>query len=202
MEHCDMIPGHLLHRVAVVVCSPAFCDHVVEPLLADLQHEWVEASTLRIRTSACIHGYASFWVALAGGLINDARFDFSGFKSRVAIPLAFMGLMAGLVLIGSGARSWVETGRVNWSEALEGLGWMSGLVISIVVGRYRARHAERRAVLGFTVALTLGVTFLILHRLTDETMFRWAFLTSLNMSCPFLVRKQLHQGPAEAGHYR
>ncbi|HET7158071.1 MAG TPA: hypothetical protein VFI62_03685, partial [Burkholderiales bacterium] len=91
-----MIPGRALHRLGHSICSPDMRERVVDAFVADFQRECVEAVTFRARASALVRGYASFWVALAGGLIHDARFDFGGFKTRVAIPLAFMGVMVGL----------------------------------------------------------------------------------------------------------
>lgn len=73
-----MIPGRLLHRVAMVLCSTDMRERVVEALLADCQNESLRAATLASRLVAVTRCWASFWVALAGGLINDARFDFSG----------------------------------------------------------------------------------------------------------------------------
>ena len=197
-----MIPGSALHRLARMLCSTDMSERVIDAFFADFQREWLEAATLRARASTLVRGYASFWVVLACGLMRDVRSDFHGFQTRVAAPIVFLALIIGLLLIGTGAPSWVETGHVKWSEGLKGFVWTSGLLLSVLIGRYRARYAERRSVSGFALALTLSIVFLLLHRVTDRTIFRWAFLTSLNMTCPFLVRKPSISGPAEAGHYR
>ena len=56
-----MLPGHLLHRIAKRSCSTTTCERVIEPLIADLQREWLSADRPARRAIARIRGYASFW---------------------------------------------------------------------------------------------------------------------------------------------
>jgi hypothetical protein len=60
-----MMPGRFLHRVARHLLPTGACESVLEPLLADLQHEWQHpAERLLDRTWRLAHGYWAFWVAL------------------------------------------------------------------------------------------------------------------------------------------
>ena len=38
-----MLPGNFLHRIAKRSCSTTTCERVIEPLIADLQREWLSA---------------------------------------------------------------------------------------------------------------------------------------------------------------
>ena len=55
-----MRPGRLLHRLSIA-CSTATRERVLEPLLADLQHEWAD----RRDVPSLLSGYIAFWAALA-----------------------------------------------------------------------------------------------------------------------------------------
>jgi hypothetical protein len=60
------LPGHRLREVARKFCSPATLEHVVDPIVADMQHEWIDAcgrSPLE-RGYARLRGYAAFTRAL------------------------------------------------------------------------------------------------------------------------------------------
>jgi hypothetical protein len=61
------LPGHRLREIARKFCSPATLEHVVDPIVADLQHEWIDAcgrSPLE-RGYARLRGYAAFARAMA-----------------------------------------------------------------------------------------------------------------------------------------
>ena len=58
------MPGQLLHRVAQRVC-PRETDRVFEPLIADLQREWIDTRPGSRRAFALIRAYASFWSSVA-----------------------------------------------------------------------------------------------------------------------------------------
>ena len=54
-----MIPGRLLYRLAVVLCSADMRERVVDASFADFQHEWLDAVTLRDRLVVMARVYAS-----------------------------------------------------------------------------------------------------------------------------------------------
>jgi hypothetical protein len=208
-----VIPGRALHRFASAFCSPDMRERVIDAFVADFQREWFDAATFRRPASVMVRGYASFGVALVACLAHDAHNDFAGFTTRVLDRVAFPTVMLGLLLLGLSAPSWVKTGRVDWAETLRGMGWMSSLVASIFVGRYRLRRAESRSLAAFFLAVGLAVAVVIVQRINPDhqTAYQWVFHASLNMSWPFLVRKQPDRGPVdlrqghggqEAGHYR
>jgi hypothetical protein len=60
-----MMPGRFLHRLARRLLPTGACESVLEPLLADLQHEWQHPTErLLDRAWRLAHGYWAFWVAL------------------------------------------------------------------------------------------------------------------------------------------
>jgi hypothetical protein len=52
-----MKPGSVLHRIARVTCTSDHYERVLEPALADLEHEWDGARS----RSALLLNYAAFW---------------------------------------------------------------------------------------------------------------------------------------------
>ncbi len=61
------LPGWRLRRLARKFCSPATIEHLVDPIVADLQHEWIGAGQRSplIRAWVRVSGYAAFVKALA-----------------------------------------------------------------------------------------------------------------------------------------
>jgi hypothetical protein len=68
------LPGWRLRRLAERVCSPVTVEHLVDPIVADLQHEWREASERSplARATARVRGYAAFTRALTFHLVLAA----------------------------------------------------------------------------------------------------------------------------------
>ena len=104
-----MIPGRLLHRLAVAVCSAAFCERVVEPLLADVQHEWQQAAGLR-RVWNLASGYTAFCSALGWHLVRSWGHDIFSMSWRDAVP--FPGVLAVFTVSLSLSHAWVTTGSI------------------------------------------------------------------------------------------
>jgi hypothetical protein len=81
-----MTPGLWLHRIARAVCSTESCRQVLEPAIADVQHDYARSADSVRRGQALLRGYAAFWQSLAWCLAHDA---FGGnareFNSRAAI---------------------------------------------------------------------------------------------------------------------
>ncbi|HEY0284932.1 MAG TPA: hypothetical protein VGC23_06045 [Vicinamibacterales bacterium] len=189
-------------------------ERVIDAFFADFQREWIDAATFWRRASVIVHGYASFGIAFAGCLAHDAQRDPASFTTRVLNGLAFPSVMVVLMLVGFGGPSWVKTGRVDWTDAVRGMGSMSGLIAPILIARYRSQNVDRRALPAFFVASCLALAMVIVRGIDPghQTAYRWLLQASVNMSWAFLVRKQPDRGPAdrlrqgddgqEAGHYR
>jgi hypothetical protein len=66
-EPARRLPGHRLRALAQRLCGPATVEHVVDPIVADLQHEWMEARERShlVRCAIRLRGYAAFTRALA-----------------------------------------------------------------------------------------------------------------------------------------
>jgi hypothetical protein len=61
------LPGRRLRRLAQGVCSAETLEHLVDPIVADLQHEWIDARehSPLTRGRVRLRGYAAFTKALA-----------------------------------------------------------------------------------------------------------------------------------------
>jgi hypothetical protein len=64
--------GDTLHRIARTACSPDLSRRVLEPAIADLQHECAQAAGTAERTCARVSGYVAFWRTLGSCLARDA----------------------------------------------------------------------------------------------------------------------------------
>jgi hypothetical protein len=105
-----MIPGRTLHRLAVMFCSPAFAQRVIEPLLADLQHEWLRTQRFRERLSILASGYSAFWCTFVLHAARAWRDEILGMTWRDAFP--FPGVLAITAVSINLAGAWVRTGTV------------------------------------------------------------------------------------------
>ncbi len=65
-----MAVGDTLHRIARSSCSSELCGQVLEPAIADLQHQYAHAGRARLRP--LLGGYAAFWWSFASCLARDA----------------------------------------------------------------------------------------------------------------------------------
>lgn len=84
-----MTPGFLLGRIARAVCSADPCRRVLDPAIADLQHDYARAPSTRRRISALAAGYAAFWQSLGWCVVIDARSRESReFNVRAAVAFA------------------------------------------------------------------------------------------------------------------
>ena len=109
MELREMMPGRLLHRIAIALCSRAFCQRVVEPLLADLQHEWSQATGLH-RLEALASGYAAFWRAFGSHALRAWVHEIVCMSWRDAFP--FPGVLGVFTVSLSLSHAWVTTGSI------------------------------------------------------------------------------------------
>jgi hypothetical protein len=74
------LPGWRLRRLAERLCSSETLEHVVDPILADLQHEWNEAAGRSgpARGWVCLAGYAAFFKALTLHMLMTASRHLAG----------------------------------------------------------------------------------------------------------------------------
>lgn len=105
-----MIPGRALHRLAAALCSPAFCARVVEPLLADFQYEWSNASGHVRRTLTLVGGYAAFWRTFGAHAFRAWGHEIRHMTWRDAFP--YPGVLAVFTACLSLSHAWVTTGSV------------------------------------------------------------------------------------------
>lgn len=104
-----MIPGRTLHRLAAALCSPMFCDRVVEPLLADFQHELeITRGFRRLRILA--GGYGAFWWAFGTHALSVWAHELCRMSWRDVLP--FPGVLAIVMVSLSVSHAWVTTGSV------------------------------------------------------------------------------------------
>ena len=195
-----MIPGHSLHRLAGMLCSRDTCERVIDAFFGDFQREWLEAATVRRRASVAVRGYASFWVVLAGSLGRDVENDLAGLARRAMSGVALPAVMLGLLAVLFGAPSWVRTGRIDWMDAGRGMWEMSSLIAALLVARYRSRHADGRSLPAFFLAVSLAVAIVIVRRVDagHDSAYQWLLRASVNMTWPFLIRKQQDPDAAKA----
>jgi hypothetical protein len=105
-----MIPGRTLHRLAEFLSSPEFCRHVVEPLLADFQHEWRHVSGLSRRARALASGYGAFWCSLGIHALNVWMSEMAGLTWRDAVPFPVAYIL--LIVATEFAATWAHTGTI------------------------------------------------------------------------------------------
>jgi hypothetical protein len=105
-----MIPGRTLHRVSAALCSPAFCERVIDPLLADFQHEWLHTKTFSRRVLILASGYGAFWCTFVIHATRAWWNEILGMSWRDAFP--FPGVLAIFIVSLSLSHAWVKTGSV------------------------------------------------------------------------------------------
>ena len=186
-----MIPGRLLQRVAVALCSFDMRERVIEAVLADCQHEWLNARTPGNRLAAVAKCWLSFWAALAGCLAHDMRHDVAGFTKRVLVPVGWAGFWTTVCLIMVGGRSWVRDGRVNEAELARNVSLMSAYLPALAIWFYRNKFSQCRSWRGLFWSLGLMLAFLAGREMFSEFRFilGWAAGSCVASSWTFLVRK-------------
>ena len=151
------LPGDFLHRIAKRSCSETTCERVIEPLIADLQREWLSADRPARRAVARIRGYASFWQTL---LLCGARAIPGMLVTRpLPIPIRAV-LLIGYCVSFVLAMGWFRTGRISLSEGLKDPNivpfWL-GLLWPMVWESPLRRTGARRRLPSLMLALALVV---------------------------------------------
>lgn len=186
-----MIPGRVLQRLAAALCSVSMRERVVDALIADCQHEWLSADNLTGRLLVFARCWSSFWMALAGCLAHDVRYDTFGFAKRVVAPAVSVGFWAAVGLIMLGGRSWVRNGTVDPAELWRNITLMSAYLPAVVIAIYRNKKCQRRSWSGLAWSLGLMGAFLIFRDVFSEYRFilGWAAGSCVSASWTFLVKK-------------
>jgi len=142
--------GRLLHALARRLCSPQRCANVLEPAIADLQHD-----------SKRLAGYRAFWISLADSLAHDVceRESRVLFGQAAAAFLAMIAMSAAVeaAVMRSPLRAAVHAVPYLYWYALASsatLVWIVPLAIApaLLYGRRRAPQAAGVAGLGAAAA--------------------------------------------------
>ena len=110
-----MLPGSLLHRVATRYCSAATCERVIEPLIADLQREWLSADRPAQRAVARVRGYASFWQTLVLCGVQATPQMLTTWPLPMAMRTVMMAVFCAVVVFAVG---WFKTGGISWRQGI------------------------------------------------------------------------------------
>ena len=142
-----MMPGRWLHRLAGRCCAVLTREQIVEPLLADLQHQWLTSSSRIGRARTLIRGYAAFWQTLAfcGGRASARAL--TTVPAHITFEKAFIGFYAiAIVMVILFGFAWVRTGDLT--NPTEGLIIIRHLAAAFgpgfLLNRYWPRAGGRR----------------------------------------------------------
>jgi hypothetical protein len=93
-----MRPGSWLQRIARVTCSDDLRERVLEPTIADLQHDYARSADPARRLRALFRGYAAYWQSFGWCIARDA---FAGnardFNARAATAFLVAVITAAMV---------------------------------------------------------------------------------------------------------
>jgi hypothetical protein len=123
-----MAVGDTIHRIARNACSSDLCSQVLEPAIADLQHDHAHAVGTAGQRRALLLGYAAFWRSFGWCLVRDAVAQESrGYlgAAAVAFVIAVGTLAAGEILFLhtlQGVRN-VVLRVLSWVPYLSYIGW-------------------------------------------------------------------------------
>lgn len=167
-----MMPGRLLHRLSALAPRAAR-ERVIEPLIANLQHEW----TVRRHVLPLFRGYLAFWIALAVCAARAAAAEarrpphadlvahaVTGFVVAVAAAAI---VEASIVTLTMSAYSWPESALGTRPFFLLDQARVLALAIplamlpALLYGRSRADHpraADAAKLIVIGVALSVAVT--------------------------------------------
>jgi hypothetical protein len=172
------MPGRLLHRFAMACFSRETLDHVIEPLLADLQREWSDAQAWR-RGLVRGRGYVAFWIAVGWCCGRAVARDLTRSPSSAERMLgAQLGAWIAFALALGASASWVRFGAISPDAVLQSLRYGPALAIvpALILARYRALISGTT----FGCAALTAVTILALG------CCAWEFQTQPHFASRFL----------------
>ena len=158
-----MIPGRWLHRFASFWCDTTTREQIVEPLLSDLQHQWIDDSSHRANT--LLRGYLAFWQTLALCGWRAGWHSLLTAPSRITFERIFVWAYAiGIVLVIVFGFAWVRTGTL---DSTAGMIAIRKLTVTFGPGLFlshywpRARRPQTRALVLFAFASAMAVGYWI-----------------------------------------
>lgn len=155
-----MIPGRWLHRFASFWCGTATREQIVEPLLSDFQHQWIEARGRRVMT--LLRGYLAFWQTLALCTLRGGWHWLLTAPSRITFERIFVWAYAvGIVLVIVFGFAWVRTGTLDSTAGLVAIRKLiatfgPGLFLSHYWPRARRLQTRTLVLFGFASGIALG----------------------------------------------
>jgi hypothetical protein len=114
-----MAVGDALHRIGRNLCSCDLCSRVLEPVIADLQHEYEHADGAAERFFALLGGYAAFWRSFGWCLARDAAAQ----ESRGYLGAAAAAFVITVGTLAAGEMLFLHTTQGLRTAALRVLYW-------------------------------------------------------------------------------
>jgi hypothetical protein len=163
-----MAVGDTLHRIARRSCSSELCGQVLEPAIADLQHDYSRASRTAERLRRLLGGYAAFWRSLGWCLAREAvsresRDGLSAAAVAFAVVVGTLGACEVLFLHTTPGLRMATFRVLYWGPFLPYVGWSAWidtgtLVFGLPFAMFPALlYASRRSV-AFTPGAALLAT--------------------------------------------
>ncbi len=153
-----MIPGRWLHRFSSFWCGTTTREQIVEPLLSDFQHQWIEATGHRVST--LLRGYLAFWQTLALCTLRGGMDWLLTAPSRITFERIFVWMYGvGIVLVIVFGFAWVRTGTLDATAGLIAIRKLTATFgPGLFLSRYwpRARHLRAKAFVLFGFACAIG----------------------------------------------
>ena len=180
-----MIPGRTLHRIAAALIPQETRERVIDAQLADFQHEWLSATSLKVRLAVLLHGYAAFWWILPVCGFRSARRETMQTLLQAIAVLAFVAMVASLI---AGAGSWVRAGAISWSEM-----WKAGtnaemltMAPWMVLVQHYAR-TKRVSIVPLIIALVVSAAWRAFHANPQESFEHWVRGLGAYVACALIV---------------
>jgi hypothetical protein len=171
-----MAVGDTLHRIARNVGSADLCSRVLDPSIADLQHDYARASRPAERLRTLVGGYAAFWRSLAWCVGRDAvsresRDGLAAAAAALVVVACTLGACEVLFLHTTPGLRMATFRVLYWGPFLPYVGWSARidtgtLVFGLPLAMLPALlHATRRS-----VAFTPGAALLAIALCTLLTI--------------------------------
>jgi hypothetical protein len=160
-----VVPGQWLHRFASRCCSRSTREAIIEPLLADFQHQWMATDGIIGSGGALIRGYLAFWFTLMICAMRATLTAVASAPARLTVERVFVGLYAlGIVFVIVYGFAWVRTGTLDPTAGLMAIRKLLAVFgPGLLLGHLwpRARHAATRLLVLGAFACAMAAAFWI-----------------------------------------